>query len=320
MKKILFSFFRDFFGHPVFPVISVLCGIFLIFLTADSMVKPQTNELSDTFKINALRYAASATTSTTTTTTSTTTTSTTTTSTTTSTSTSTSTTTETTTVTEYIQPSYSYTTAGESPNSSFYQDRLVIVGDSIAYGFNAYGYIPYQHNIAAESLGVWNMHNYTFDIGGGAMGIYDAVSYAYSPLYYISMGINDIYTYSADDYAWNIRWIAEEILARVPTATIVVGSITPVSDGNYYTTNDRIREFNSSLEWVINDMQSPQVLYFSTHDVLCDWNTMALSWEYAGGDGLHLNSSAYSAMLNCLFNYLDETSAYEQIITHEESY
>lgn len=214
-------------------------------------------------------------------------------------------------------PSYDYKSAGDSPNSSFYQDRLVIIGDSIAYGYNVYGYIPNQHNIAAESLAVWNMGRYTFNLGGGSMGLYDAASYAYSPLYLISIGMNDIFTYSADDYGWNIRWIAEEILSRVPTATIVVGGITPVSNGNYYTTNDKIREYNSSLEWIINDMESSQVLYFNTHDVLCDSNTDALARTYAGGDGLHLNSLAYSDMLKCLFNYLDTTSAYDQILAHE---
>ncbi len=324
MRQFLNNFIKLFFGNPIFPISTVLCAIFVVFMTADSLVRPEAIQPVSSYKIEAYRYAASTTTSTTTTTT------TTTTSTTATTSTATTTTATTTAAeedknkdnlsdTEYTTPSYNYVPAGDSPNSSFYQDRLVIIGDSIAYGFNAYGYIPWQHNIAAESLAVWNMNNYTFDLGGGSMGVYDAAGYVYSPLYYISVGMNDIYTYSADDYAWNVRWIAEEILARVPTATIVVAGITPVSDGNYYTNNDRIREFNGSLEWVINDMQSSQVMYFNTHDVLCDWNTGAIGWEYAGGDGLHLNSSAYSAMLNYLFNFLDTANVYEQIIAHEEN-
>lgn len=326
MKNFFLSFIRQFFGNPIFPISAVLCSVFIVFLTADNLVRPDETKPINSYKIEALQYAASTTTSTTTTTTTSTTTKTTSSTTTTTTTTTAASTTATdeisdeTAATEYTTPSYNFIPAGDSPNSSFYQDRLVIIGDSIAYGFNAYGYIPYQHNIAAESLAVWNMNNYTFDLGGGSMGLYDAAEYAYSPLYYLSIGMNDIYTYTADDYAWNIRWIAEEILARVPTATIVVGSITPVSDGNYYTTNDRIREYNDALDWVINDMESSQVIYFNTHDVLCDWNTAALGYDYAGADGLHLNSAAYSAILNYLFNYLDNTYAYEQIITHEDSY
>ena len=33
---------------------------------------------------------------------------------------------------------YDFVSAGESPNSSFYQSRLTVIGDSIAYGFNCY--------------------------------------------------------------------------------------------------------------------------------------------------------------------------------------
>lgn len=327
MKKFLKNFINYFFGNPIFPFIVIVCSVFIVFVMYDSPEAPKEVPTGVEFKIEALKHAMSTTTTTTTSTTSATSTSSSTTTTTTA-----ATTTTTTTVTdaivteyeeesfediEYTTPSYSYIPAGDSPNSVFYQDRLVIIGDSIAYGFNAYGYVPYQHNISAESLAVWNMHNYSFDVGGGAMGVYDAAAYVYSPLYMIMVGMNDIFTYTADDLAWKIRGIAEEILARVPTATVVVAGITPVSYGNYYTDNDRIREFNGSIEWVINDMQTSQAIYFNTHDVLCDWNTGSLGCDYAGGDGLHLNSSAYSAMLNYLFNRLDEACVYDQIIYHE---
>lgn len=331
MKQFLTNFIKFFFGNPIFPTIAVICSVLIVFLTADSTAKPKEKAPENNYKIAALQYAASVakTTSTTSSTSTSTTSAETTRISTASTTVSAALTsmTETTEipietehVDDYATPVYNYLAAGESPNSGFYQDRLVIIGDSIAYGFNAYGYIPYEHNIAAESLAVWNMGNYTFDLGGGPMGVYDAAEYAYSPLYYISIGMNDIYSYSPDDYAWNMRWIAEDILARVPTATIVVGAITPVSDGNYYTSNDVIRDFNYSLEWVINDLGSEQVLFFNTHDVLCDQNTMALGWDFAGGDGLHLNSSAYSQILCGLFNYLDTTRAIEQIEAHEENY
>ena len=255
-------------------------------------------------------------------------------------------------------PSYDYMAAGDSPNSQYYQDRIVIIGDSIAYGFNAYGYIPYEHNIAKESLAVWNMGNYTFDLGGGPMGVdevpegwlaldmgektintysaiirsaatviwngpmgvFDAAGYVNSPLYFISVGMNDLYSYSPDDYAWAMRGIAEEVLARVPDATIVIGAITPVSQGNYYTSNETIQAFNNSLEYVINDMNSPQVMFFNTYAILADPSTQALSSAHSGGDGLHLNGSSYGYVLSCLFNFLDTTSAIDQMAAHDSAY
>ncbi|MDE6775647.1 MAG: SGNH/GDSL hydrolase family protein [Ruminococcus sp.] len=227
----------------------------------------------------------------------------------------------TTAATEYQPPVYDYNSLVStfSPNYYYYLDRMVVVGDSIASGFNVCGYIPYEHNLAQESMAIWNMDNYGFDIGGGYMGVLDAAAYAYSSLYYISVGMNDIFGMTPDEYAWEMRSIVEYIQACVPTATIVVGAITPVSANNYYTTNDVLIQFNNALEWVLNDMADSHVIYFNANDVLCDHSTMTLSWEFAGEDGLHLNAGAYSHLLNCLFNYLDMTPAAEQIQKHEEN-
>lgn len=325
------NFFREFqnflFASPVLPLLIICVSVCAAFLTADRSLpedEPVPEYLQTVVQISFPPVSRTAVTTASTSTTSSTTIS----------QTTTVTTAATTALPETEPPeepqqqdqpayipdyNYSYISAGESPNSGFYQDRLVIIGDSIAYGYNAYGYIPSPHNIAKESLAVWNMNNYTFDMGGGAMGIIDAAAYVRSPLYFISIGMNDIFTYSPDDYAWRIRDIAEQVLERVPDATIVVGAITPVSAGNYYTGNDTIRSFNSSLEYVINDAGSSRLLFFNTNAVLTDPETGCLSYSFAGGDGLHLNSSAYSYSLNCLFNFLDETNAMEQINEHDNN-
>lgn len=212
---------------------------------------------------------------------------------------------------------YSYTSAGESPNSDYYQERLTIIGDSIAYGFNAYGYIPYEHNIAKESLAVWNMDSYYFDMGGGSMGVIDSADYVNSPLYFISMGMNDIYSCTPEEYGASMLNVAQQVLERVPTATIVVGAITPVSEGNYYTTNDNIRSFNYALQNSINGAGSSQILFFDTYSLLADPYTLALGYDHSSGDGMHLSSYSYSYVLNCLFNFLDEADIIEQIQLHD---
>lgn len=225
--------------------------------------------------------------------------------------------TETTTTATPHEYNYDYTPAGDSPNSSYYQDRLTIVGDSIAYGFNAYGYIPYEHNLAQESLALWNMDSYYFDTAYGTYGLIDAADYINSPLYFVSIGMNDIYGYTADQYGQEMLNLAQQILERVPTATIVVGSITPVSEYNYYTTNDVIQEFNYSLQSYITSANSSQILFFDTNRVLIDPNTNALSYDYSGGDGLHIAGYSYQHILNYLFNFLDSTNAMEQIKVHD---
>lgn len=226
---------------------------------------------------------------------------------------------ETTTVTtnEPHEYYYDYISAGVSPNSSYYQDRLAIIGDSIAYGFNAYGYIPYEHNIAKESLAVWNMESYYFDIDGYYAGVLDTVDYVNTPLYFVSMGMNDIYSYSSDEYGTYLLNVAQQVLERVPTSTVIVGAITPIADWNGYTTNDTIRSFNSSIQSAVEGAGNPQILFFDTYSVLADPYTLALGDEHSGGDGMHLPGSSYSYILNCLFNFLDEKNVTEQIQIHD---
>ena len=215
------------------------------------------------------------------------------------------------------QPLSPYLYAGESPNSEFYQERLVIAGDSIASGFNIYGYIPTEHNIATESVGVWNYENFTFDFGYGEMGMVDAATDIKSKLLYISMGMNDMPNNSPDWFADEYYNLIAQILEGVPDINIVAAGVTPVADYVSYTTNENIRNYNSALENMINEIGSPQVYYFDTYSVLADSSTLALSSEYSAGDGIHISSDSYNVILTALFNFLDTTPVMEQILASE---
>ncbi|MCM1006402.1 MAG: SGNH/GDSL hydrolase family protein [Ruminococcus flavefaciens] len=215
------------------------------------------------------------------------------------------------------QPLSPYLYAGESPNSEFYQERLAIAGDSIASGFNIYGYIPTEHNIATESVGIWSYGNFTFDFGYGEMGLVDAVAYMQPKLLYISMGMNDMPNNSPDWFADEYYNLIAQILEKVPDTNIVAAGVTPVADYVSYTTNENIRSYNSALENMINNIGSPQIYYFDAYSVLADSGTFALSSEYSAGDGIHISSDSYNVILTALFNFLDNTPVMEQIISTE---
>lgn len=215
------------------------------------------------------------------------------------------------------QPLSPYLYAGESPNSAFYQERLAIAGDSIASGFHIYGYIPTEHNIATESVGVWNYENFTFNFGYGEMGMVDAATYMQPKLLYISMGMNDMPNNSPDWFADEYYNLIAQILERVPDINIVAAGVTPVADYVSYTTNENIRNHNAALENMINEIGSPQVYYFDAYSVLADSNTLALSSEYSAGDGIHISSDSYNVILTALFNFLDTTPVMEQILASE---
>lgn len=215
------------------------------------------------------------------------------------------------------QPLSPYLYAGESPNSAFYQERLAIAGDSIASGFHIYGYIPTEHNIATESVGVWNYENFTFNFGYGEMGMVDAAAYMQPKLLYISMGMNDMPNNSPDWFADEYYNLITQILERVPDINIVAAGITPVADYVSYTTNENIRSYNDALENMINEIGSPQVYYFDAYSVLADSSTLALRSEYSAGDGIHISSDSYNNILTALFNFLDTTPVMEQILASE---
>lgn len=208
---------------------------------------------------------------------------------------------------------YDFVSAGESPNSSFYQSRLTVIGDSIAYGFNCYGFIPTEHNLATESVSIWNFSEFTFDKGGGYMSIVDAANYVHPSLIYISLGLNDVNNHDPAGFAASYSAIISQLQSYMPDAVIVIGSITPVSADCWFTDNATIMEYNNAIAGMAAGFASPRVLYFDAFSVLCDPNTMAQNSAHAGGDGIHLGPSAYSLVLSSLFNFLDYNGAADLI-------
>ncbi len=202
------------------------------------------------------------------------------------------------------------TSYGDSPNSAFYQERLAIAGDSIAYGFNAYGLIPSERNIAKESVSMWNLDYFTFDTG---VGLVDTVGYMQPSLLYMSMGMNDVNISTPEEFAERYRTTINQIRDRVPDINIVVAGITPVTNESGFASNDVICSFNTALQNMITELNSNHVYYFDAYSILSDPATNALKPENTGGDGIHLTTQCYYDMLNSLFTYLDSTAVKSNI-------
>lgn len=324
-KKILVYFF------PIFVFICVVIGVHLYFTSGA--------RADDPIPFSELLTEASTTEISTSTTTHTTTT------TTTSTSTTTTTTTVTTTVTttaipvtepeaaaeepetdtaptaapaEVPQTDTSFTPVGVSPNSQFYQDRLVVAGDSIASGYYYYGYIPEGHNLAQSSLSIWNFEYFTFNVGGTMMNISDGINALKPKLILFSVGMNDINCTSTDAFTQKYRSKIELALQQVPDTNIVVSGITPIAPSVTYTTNETIQQYNAALKAMVESMGSSRVYFFDTFPVLADPSTNALKDSFSSGDGMHLASKCYADVLAAMFNFLDTTPVYDQIVQSEQ--
>ncbi len=214
--------------------------------------------------------------------------------------------------------SYNYQTAKESPNHDFYSDHLCVIGDSIGYGFNVYGYIPDERNLAAANVSMWNINSFMFNKGGGEMTLSDSARFINPGLIYISIGMNDLYMNSPESFAEKYKLFISDILAKVPDVTIIAGAITPVTADNYFTNNELVRSFNTSLKNMILEYNSPQLYYFDAYSVLADPNTLTLDYSNSSGDGIHLTSYCYEKILKSLYSFLDQTSARENIKAHDK--
>lgn len=212
--------------------------------------------------------------------------------------------------------SSNYTPTGVSPNSDFYQSRLAVAGDSIAYGYNVYGLIPNEHNIARESVSLWNLDYFTFNYGYGEIGMIDAIDYVHPKLLLMSMGMNDVNMSTADSFAMKYNSLVNQVLERVPDTNIVICGITPVGAYTGFTTNETIMSFNSALRDMVDKMNNDRVYFFDPYSVLAN-EYSTLRDDCSGGDGIHLQSHCYTDILTAIFSYLDTTPVKEHIEASE---
>lgn len=202
-----------------------------------------------------------------------------------------------------------YINAGVSPNADFYQQRIAVAGDSIAYGFNAYGFVPYERNLAQESVSMWNLEYFTFC---GGFGLVDAAAYVDPEILYMSLGMNDVNMNDSASFASKYREVIEQILDKCEDTTIIVAGITPIGYESSFTSNERIREYNSALSNMVAELNDSRVCYFDAYSVVSDEYGM-LRYDCSGGDGIHLQTHCYSDFLNTLYNFLDDTNIREHI-------
>ena len=109
------------------------------------------------------------------------------------------------------------------------------------------------------------------------------------------MGMNDINLTTPDQYCENYMNLLDQVHEAVPSAQLYVASITPISNGIEFNDNATIDNFNATIKQYLAN-SGKGYGYVDIASYLKDqWN--GLAYEYSGGDGIHLQSPAYSAIL-----------------------
>ncbi len=203
--------------------------------------------------------------------------------------------------------------AGSSANVSFYQNLIHVAGDSIAYGFCAYGYIPLEHNIAQGSLAMRNYTSYGwFNVNGRQMRCMDAVATLKPRLLYVSMGMNDINITNAQTYANNYVGFLKQVRAKVPNCIIVAANITPTEARRTDFSVTKIKNCNLLMQNAVKAMNDPNIILFDAYSVVSAGGTYMAS-GYGAGDGIHLAGHVYQKLLNSLAIVLDQYSVRQRL-------
>ena len=196
--------------------------------------------------------------------------------------------------------------ASSSSNVKYYQDRMVVAGDSIAFGFCTYGFIPYEHNLAQGSLAMRNYKEYGwFKVNGSQMRVMDAIYTVKPRLLYVSMGMNDVNITNAQTYANNYVRFIKEVRSRLPGCIIVAANITPIASTSGFTDINRIINCNNAMIKAVTALGDPNTILFDAYSVVSGGGKY-MSSGYSAGDGIHLSRVVYPKLLNALAIRLDQ--------------
>lgn len=184
-------------------------------------------------------------------------------------------------------------------------DKIVIVGDSIASGFNSFDRLPQSQVLATGSVGARNIHEFPFTVNDKSMDILDALSIKQPQYIFMSMGMNDINLSSSDAYIENYNKNIDDILSICPKSTIIVMGITPVIYYSDFTSNDTIDTYNEALKVMTKEhRENGQKVYYINASMYLKDEQNGLKSEFSSGDGIHLSSSAYDYIFTCMMNSL----------------
>lgn len=197
----------------------------------------------------------------------------------------------------------SESTENESEFENF-KENVVVIGDSIALGYGAYERLPMNHVFARLNASPSKMDDFKFEYAGGEAPALTILNDLQPDFVMLSMGLNDIPTYSAENFAEKYKGFADEVLKVCPHTKIYIMGLSPVMSECEYTTNNKIDEYNSKLDELFENYN--QNIYFVNAGTVLKNDNGSLNKEYSSGDGIHLTGAAYDEMLEELENYLYE--------------
>lgn len=178
-------------------------------------------------------------------------------------------------------------------------DNVVFVGDSVTSGFSCYQKVDMNKVFATPCVGPSNIRDYSFEYSGEEYAALTILNFEQPEYVVISMGLNDINTYSPENFSELYMDFVEDAMTVCEDSQFYIFSVTPVAAECENITNDTIDGVNAQLEKTVSEYGSDRLHYVDCNTVLKNENG-CLDSDYSGGDGVHLSSGAYDVMLDRL--------------------
>lgn len=182
-------------------------------------------------------------------------------------------------------------------------ENVRIIGDSIALGYGAYQRVPAEHVFAKLNVAPSTVRDFTFEYNKRertVLGILDSEMPEYIM---ISMGVNDIETYSGKDFAEKYMGFVRDVRVLCPDAQIYVMALTPVMNSCEYTNNTAVNGYNKELKAAVEAENDNEIIFVDAPSELYD-DLGCLKDEYSSGDGMHLTGAAYDVLLENISSYI----------------
>ncbi len=191
-------------------------------------------------------------------------------------------------------------------------DRLVFFGDSTTYGFFRYNLNNtgvYEKNYyTLKASQIWVPQERTFYLGNlftaeialsedQKMTLSEAAR-TYRPEYLLlTVGINGLCQWNEENFSRYYEKMIDLVEEASPDTTILLHSVYPTASniGGRLTgfTNDKIDRLNS---WIQKIAEKRGLFYLDSASALKD-ERGCLPLAYQNGDGLHLNTQGFNAVL-----------------------
>ncbi len=191
-----------------------------------------------------------------------------------------------------------------------YIDKIIFVGDSTTYGMKSKTYACLTGG--TDTKQVWTPESGTLSLDidiaeasivyprtGQNMSIASAAALEKPEYMVITLGINNGVPFLTESqFKQCYRKLLDAVITASPSTKIMLQSVYPVNPNaeNYHYSNITNEKIDRANGWVADLALEYDLRYLDTNPTLKDTDGY-LKYSYQNGDGLHLNTEGFKAVL-----------------------